>query len=527
MREGYKIVLTAERCLMSNYHNALFLGFTACGPKNLINPFFYFRFVCPPVPFYNNGIAKMAPYGLRKIEAALLDYGFDEDEVAVVVPDRIRKFVGPNTKIIGISSNDPLGLGPASTTFSGPLGLVNEESYTKWKFRELVTDPYLKKWGAKIVVGGPGAWQLEDPGPRHELGIDFVVIGEGENVVPPLFEKIIQGENVPEVVYGDVVEVDDMHIIKNPTVCSLVEIARGCGRGCRFCVPTLRKLRSRPLEHILKEVEVNLRYGPRWINLHAEDILRYKANGIRVNRQAVIELWEAIMKMDDVIGIGPSHFALSSVVSEPTLLEELSNIVGVGTKDKPWIAGQTGIETGSHKIMSKHMRGKVLPFKPEEWPDIVEQAFGICKDSNWVPCATLILGLPDETEDDVVKTIELLDRLKDYKSLIVPLFFVPLGTLRNKERFGVQNMNEYHWELMLACWDHGIRWLTELAQDYFRKMNWAARTFMMRFINYIVKKANNKIRKIIYGKIEECRVKKETFTMVEGGWSECVKGLQP
>lgn len=516
MRDGYKIVLTAERCLMSNYNNALFLGFTACGPKNLFNPFLYFRLVCPPVPTYNGGIAKNAPYGLRKIEAALLDYGFDENDVVVVVPDKIRKFVGPNTKIIGISSNDPLGKGPASTTFTGPLGLVRGESYIAWKFRELVTDPYLRKWGAKIVVGGPGAWQLEDPEPRRELGIDVVVSGEGENVVPPLFEKIIRGEDVPEVVYGDVVEVDKMSLIRNPTICSLVEVARGCGRGCKFCLPTLRRLRSRPLEHILKEVEVNLRDGRRWITLHAEDILRYKAHGIKVNRQAVVELWESIMKMDGVIGVGPSHFALSSVASEPTLLEELSTIVGVGTKDKPWIAGQTGIESGSPRIMSIHMRGKVLPFKPDEWPDVVEQAFGICKDSNWVPCATLIMGLPGETEDDVIKTIELLDRLKDYKSLIVPLFFVPLGVLKNERGFGVQDMNEYHWELMLACWDHDIRWLVELAREYLHRMRWIARAFIMRFVNFVVKKANKRVRKIIHERMEEAS-KSKTYLKIEEG----------
>ena len=149
------------------------------------------------------------------------------------------------------------------------------------------------------------------------------------------------------------------------------------------------------------------------------------------------------------------------------------------------------------------MHGKVLPFKPDEWPDVVEQAFGICKDSNWVPCATLIIGLPGETEDDVVKTIELLDRLKDYKSLIVPLFFVPLGTLKNEKGFGAQDMNEHHWELMLACWDHDVSWLVELAREYLHQMKWIARAFIMGFVNFVAKKADERVRKIIHEKIEE------------------------
>ena len=115
---GYKIVLTAERCMMSDYHGSLFLGFCACAPKSLWHPFFYFRFICPSAPTYDGGKAKLAPYGTRKIEAALLAYGFPREDIVVVHPDKIRKFIGPETKVIGITSNDPLGRGPASTTFA-------------------------------------------------------------------------------------------------------------------------------------------------------------------------------------------------------------------------------------------------------------------------------------------------------------------------------------------------------------------------------------------------------------------------
>ena len=47
-------------------------------------------------------------------------------------------------------------------------------------------------------------------------------------------------------------------------------------------------------------------------------------------------------------------------------------------------------------------------------------------DNNWYPLATLIIGLPDEKEEDVLQTLELMDKLKDYNAFYVPLFFVPL-----------------------------------------------------------------------------------------------------
>ena len=497
--EGWKIVLTAERCMMSDYHGSLFLGFCACAPKKLWNSFAFFHFICPKAPTYDNGKSKLAPYATRKIEASLLEYGFTEDEVVVVEPESIRDYVGPKTKVIGVTSNDPLGRGPATTTFSAPTGFFRDkgEAYDAWKFRELVTDPYLKHWGAKIVVGGPGSWQLEDDKERRRLNVDVVVIGEGENVTPPLFEKIVKGEKVPEVVYGDIVETEKMSKIRGGTVGGVVEVSRGCGRGCKFCIPTLLKLRSRPLEDILEEVRVNVQAQQTQITLHAEDILRYKANGIKVNREAVTSLFESVKKIEGVENVGPSHFALASVASQPKLLREISDIVGVGGREKPWIAGQTGVETGSPKLIERHMPGKALPFKPKEWPDVVEQAFGICMDSDWVPCGTLILGLPGEEEEDILKTIELMDRLKNYKSLIVPLFFVPIGSLKKEKRFTVDDMKEYHWDLMLKCWDHGMRWAEELAKEYVVKMPFLAKTFVLSFITWVVKFADKRARKNI------------------------------
>jgi len=306
---GYKIVLTADRTLMSEYHGGIFLGFSACVPKGIIPDWAYFSFFCPSVGVLENGAAKYAPYGTRKVEAALLEYGFKADEVVVAHPEHLHKVIGPNTRVVGVTENDPLGIGPATTTFTEVLG---GEAYMKIKFKELLNHPAIKKYKPKIIVGGPGSWQLEPEHVRKKLGIDCVVIGEGERVVGQLFEKAVKGEQLPEVVHGEVVPVDEIPVIRNATIDGLVEIARGCGRGCRFCVPTLQQFRCRPIKDILKEVEVNLRAGRRPL-LHAEDVLRYKAKGFQINREAVAELFRTVKNYPGVESVGISHFALSSV----------------------------------------------------------------------------------------------------------------------------------------------------------------------------------------------------------------------
>lgn len=469
---------------MSNYHGALFLGFMACAPKNLIPPKMFFKFICPPVKT-ENGKAVIAPYGTRKIEAALLEKGFN---VAVIPPDKIEKYL-KNTKIVGITTNDPLGLGPASTTFSGKNGLIKEESYNVFCFRELV-EKIKEKSSAKIVVGGAGAWQLAEKKVMDEFGIDLVVVGEGEDLVPELFKRILNGEDLKGIFYGGAVE--RIPIIKGATIGGLVEIARGCGRGCKFCQPTLQKLRSRPIEDIVEEVKINAKVN-KLVTLHAEDVLRYKADRFKINEKAVLELFSEVSKYCKV---GISHFSLASVASAEGVVSEISTILGIPNKIQPWLAGQTGIETGSPKIVKEYMHGKVLPFKAEDWCDVVEQSFGICSDNNWLPCATLIIGFPSETEDDVLKTLELLDRLKDYKSLIVPLFFVPIAGLSGQKSFSSDDMKPYHWNLMIECWEHDVKWLKVLAKEYLAKMPAISRIFMHKFIDFVVKEGEKRLKEL-------------------------------
>ncbi len=97
---GYKVVLTADRTLMSEYAGGIFLGFSACIPKGLVPDKFYFSLFCPSVPVNNDGSSKYAPCGIRKTESILLNNGFSRDEVIVAHPDYLDKVVGENTRVI-------------------------------------------------------------------------------------------------------------------------------------------------------------------------------------------------------------------------------------------------------------------------------------------------------------------------------------------------------------------------------------------------------------------------------------------
>ena len=458
IKTSYRVVLTADKTLMSSYNQSMFIGFAACFPR-VLPKWLYLRLFCPSQP-HPDGLAKFAPCGLRKIQAALIRSGIPERDIAVAYPDSIHRVIDDKTKVVGINTSDPMGLGPASSTFSSLLG---REPYTAFFFRSLVTNEAIRRSGAKVIVGGAGAWQLGDDAVRERLGIDTLVEGEGELVAPKLFRDALEGKPLPARVTGGTTDVEDIPKIAGPTINGMVEISRGCGRGCEFCNPNMRIVRHIPEERILDEVRLNLASGNDKICLHAEDVLRYRARGMVPDGEKVIGLFERVAELTENIVI--SHFALSSALAAPKVVEELSHIVGADTGKRMY--GQTGIETGSPKLVHSHMKGKAKPFEADKWPEVVRESFKLLADNNWVPCGTLVMGMPGERAEDVAKTLELVRDLRPYKSLIVPLFFVPLGELKNSEFFRPHAMLPEHWMLLAECIEHDFSWVRVLMDELF------------------------------------------------------------
>lgn len=464
--KGYKVVLTASAGEMSDYQLNPFLAFTGSFPKTLFPLWMLRKHWYPPPDDNVDKTVKYAPYGLRKVEGSLLENGFDESSIATVHPRNLGLFVGEETKVIGVSTMDPLGIGYVSITYSS---LVGGEPINAIEFRKLMENKCFKRTNIKTIVGGAGAWQLAYKSTRNLFPIDCVVIGESEKTVPELFWKAVRGEKLPNIVNANLSNDEKIPIIKKPAIYGCVEISRGCGRNCQFCSPTMRHRRFFSLNKIMKEVEVNAKGGSQMIILSTEDFLLYKAkdNAFTPNRKAVLTLFSEVAACPGVRFIQPAHMSLAPVVVDPTLIEELSEILiefsWTKYKGKPYVTSETGIETGSTRLIRQHMAGKPLPFKPEDWYGIVLQALGILNDNNWFPLATFVSGLPGETEDDITKTIELVDDLHAYKLFFVPLFFVPLKEclLRNECKADLASFSEAQKELFARCWEHNIRvWRT-------------------------------------------------------------------
>jgi radical SAM superfamily enzyme YgiQ (UPF0313 family) len=492
---GYKIILTCDRTMASQYNGNMFFGFSACLPQGVLPDWFYYPVFCPSGPADEKGALIYANYGMRKIEAALLANGFKRDEVIVAHPDHLDKVISEETKILSISANDPLGIGPATSTF---VELWGGEGRMAVKLRELLKKESIKKFKPKIFLGGPGAWQLAiNSEKQKELGIDCVVVGEGEVTGPRLFKQVIENHHlIPEVVEGDVAPDESIADMVGGSICGIIEVTRGCARSCAFCVPSLKKVRSRPLENILREVEVNVKAGNRGVILHGEDIFLYQSDGLKVNSEAVVELFEKVYHIPGVKWVTASHASLSSAMSSPETVQKVSQVLELGTEKHPTKAFQVGIETGSPKLIKKHMKGKVYPFKAEQWPEVVEGAFKLFHQNHIVCCSTIIMGLPGEDQQDIQITIDLIKSLKPYQSIVVPLLFTPMETTRLEyaKPFLKKDLTSKHHELLTACWDHNLDWFPALWKNYGRDNN----IFIKTIINLLIKLGTEPVRKRVH-----------------------------
>jgi radical SAM superfamily enzyme YgiQ (UPF0313 family) len=463
-KTGAKVVLTASAVEMSDFFNNPFAAFVGGFTKGPLPLWFLRKVLYPPTGHNCFGRAKYAPYGLRKVEAILLENGFEESDVVVVHPFDLDAFVGSETKAVGISSMDPLGMGYVSKTYSSLIG--GGEPMNAIEFRELVTHPSIRRYKPKVIVGGFGAWQLERKKLAESLGVDCVVIGGGEQDTVEVFRKAVNGEPLPHVVrIGNNFEGRCLPTIRHAALHGCVEISEGCGRNCQFCTPTTRKKIDVPLENVMKEVEVTVKEGNSSITLVTEDLFLYGAKDKRFipNKEAVVKLVKTVASCRGVKSIQPSHSSLAPVVYAPGMVREVAEILIehhlYRYKDKPIVTSEVGVETGSVRLMRKYMAGKMLPYKPEEWKEIVAQSLGIMNDNDWYPLATLIIGLPDENEVDVTETLELVDDLKGSYLFYVPLLFVPLENcaLMDKNEADLDSLSRRRWELLTRCWEFNVK----------------------------------------------------------------------
>lgn len=273
--------------------------------------------------------------------------------------------------------------------------------------------------GVPIVVGGPHPTILPEETLRDNPEIDYVVIGEGEVVLPELVRALEEGsgpDRVPGLGFRTgggvvinpppkmIVDLDHLpiparhllpmeayHMTRSRTRSGhafTVSVARGCPFNCAFCCRIFgRRVRHHSPERIEEEIRLLVeRYGAEEINLEADTLT--------MDRRFVSAL------CDRLIGSGLSEKVAWTCESRVDTVTEgmLREMKAAGC----WQISY-GVETGSQRLLDLIHKDITL--------ERIRETFALTKRVGITIRAFYMLGLPTETREESLATIAFAKEL--------------------------------------------------------------------------------------------------------------------
>lgn len=490
--------------------------------------------------------ARYMPAGVRLVETSLLRE-YQRDDLVACFPEDLHKFVGPRTRVVAVSTHNPLGVTFAAGVYTSIFGssrMPINSHYSLELFASIKASPYRNNF--KVIVGGSGGWQITQTDSFEELGVDCVVEGRSESTdTLDLFRKAIRQEELPQQI--DVKHPLDREGILFPdsrTTFGVVEMTTGCGRRCKFCVPDLNPQIDLPKDKIMNAVRANVRDGNKQISLATEDMFIWGQVHTDTpfyfpNREALIDLYSDIVNTPGVEQHVLSHSTIAPAVVDPTLIKQLSELLLPKSPihfpylsshpQKKALAPLIGLETGSVRLAKQIMPSKGVPFQIDDWPSIVLEGLRVLNENNWFPAMTLIVGSPGETDEDVMATIDLIYEMerRGLFAFLIPSIFTPLHDTRMEKAKGVTQTKELtplQWQLMMKCWKMNLRpgqyswwgptawrvgsigmWLYKLRRLNGPNFTWP----LWMFSGAISEKTLNRMGKIYLGKPLKIKTRKE------------------
>jgi B12-binding domain/radical SAM domain protein len=242
------------------------------------------------------------------------------------------------------------------------------------------------------VVGGPHASACY----REVATIaDYVVVGEGEKVLPDLLTCIEEEE---EAVPGGVATKSGFHPSSHcvrldafppfSTIKGYIEITRGCPHRCGYCQTP--RMFGHMMRHRSIDVITTWAHRYRDIRLVSPNAFAYGSDG-RVPRWEKVEQLLRALHGNIFFGTFPSEVRPEFITDK-----SIDLVTTYCTNSRLAF----GAQSGSDRVLIELHRGHTVQ-------DVV-YAVDRCRESGLVPVVDFILGLPMEEEEDQEQTLQLI-----------------------------------------------------------------------------------------------------------------------
>ncbi|MBO5782460.1 MAG: tRNA (N6-isopentenyl adenosine(37)-C2)-methylthiotransferase MiaB [Opitutales bacterium] len=188
-----------------------------------------------------------------------------------------------------------------------------------------------------------------------------------------------------------------LHDFSKSQICANISIMQGCAMKCSYCiVPKTRGIeRSRPMEDIVKEAETLAKSGAKEIQLLGQVVNAY-GRGEMPSSEGKSPFVQLLEKINKIEGIERVRF----VSPHPSFFKE-DLIAAYSKLDKVCEYAHLPLQSGSDRVLKEMRR----PYSAEKFIKIAKalkaskEIFSLSTD--------IIVGYPNETEEDFLKTCEV------------------------------------------------------------------------------------------------------------------------
>ena len=362
--------------------------------------------------YSHSGKGYSLPLGLAYIAAVLEQKGIEVHAIDLASNKKkamanyltyekktLKKIKKINPDIIGISC----------TTFNR----YNVFYYSKILKKELSN--------VRIVVGGPHVSFTVHDTLKNVPTIDFISIGEGENTFVQLCNALKKKRplsTVKGLAYrknSKIIINPTQELIKNldslpfparhmfpideydvnrpgiPAHSAMIMATRGCPGACKFCSASYfwqKKYRIRSVDNVIDEIEEIITKYPKTKGLYFFD------DSLTISKKYIIHLCnEMKSRKIDIPWVTSSRINVDR--------EVLSKM-----KDSGCTCIDFGVESGSQKMLDAMSKNISI--------EQIKKVMQITHDLKLKARSTWIIGLPHETYNDALETVNLINYLKKY-----------------------------------------------------------------------------------------------------------------